>query len=538
MSLPFIRNAILAAAAVALACPTFSAEPGTPSTAELLQQIQTLQERLQTVQGRLDQLEQKESGNWLDSARTNQIRAIVADVLADAKKQGQSADGATFGYSGGFFIQNADKTFRLNVNGFIQARYTYALDQVRREKAFATVPKSGDVNGFDFRRARLIFSGNALNSDLTYYASMDFAGDAADKNPLASVTTNGAGDVTATAQTSVPTDKNYAQIVDLYVAYRFNDMFNVRVGSFLSPFSRAEYLVGGAEFADMPNMIAPFDPVRSVGISLFGQPLKDQLAYEININNGQGSNVLGRAAEVSTSGTTSSNAGNNDNRLAYYLRLQYAGAGKLSDFADEPDLRKDTQPLAWLVEGAFGYESANTTSKAFPSPQGSVTAIPVGTITKPGFTTYPLNGDLYRGTLDVAAKYQGLSLIAACFFQQINENPAVNGSTAPTLPGGYGLTGPGANSSFFELGYYGQAGYMLNKNLELVARAGQFITEGSPNRSEEYALGANYYFYGQNLKLQADVTYVPNEAFGTSSTLGTAANTQDVIFRMQLQLKF
>jgi hypothetical protein len=329
MSHPFFLSAVLSAAAVALACPTFAAEPAEPSSAELRQQIQSLQERLQAVQGRLDQLEQKESGNWLDAARTSQIRAIVTDVLADAKKQGSSADGATFGYGGGFFIQNAEKTFRLNINGFVQARYTFALDQVRRKEAFATVPKSGDVNGFDFRRARLIFSGNALTSDLTYYASMDFAGDAADKNPLASVTTNGSGDVTSTAQTSVPTDKNYAQIVDLYVAYRFSDLFNVRVGSFLSPFSRAEYLVGGAQFADMPNMIAPFDPVRSMGISLFGQPLKDQLAYEINVNNGQGSNSLGRAAEVSTSGTTSSNAGNNDNRLAYYMRLQYAGAGKL-----------------------------------------------------------------------------------------------------------------------------------------------------------------------------------------------------------------
>ncbi len=521
------RNAILAAAAVVLACPAFAADPGTPATAELLQRIQTLQDKLQTMQGRIDQLEQKDSANWMTAARTEQIRAIVEGVLADAGKKGQSAEGATFGYSNGFFIQTADKSFKLNINGLVQARYTFAASEAHHASDFTTTPKAGDANGFDFRRARLIFTGNALTPDLTYCVSMDFAGDAADKNPLA----------TTTAQTSVPTDKNYAQIVDLYVAYRFNDMFNVRVGAFLSPFSRSEYMVLGTELVDLSNVVAPFDPVRSTGISIFGQPIKDQLAYEININNGQGSNTLGRAAEVSTSGTTSSNAGNNDNRLAYYMRLQYAGAGKLSDFADEPDLRKDTQPLAWLVDGAFGYESANTTSTAFPSPQGSVTTIPTGLITSRGFTTYPLNGDLFRGTVDFAAKYQGLSLIAACFAQQINENPAVAGGTSPTLPAGYSLAGAGAKSSFFELGYYGQAGYMLNKNWEVVARAGQFLTEGSTNRAEEYTLGMNYYFYGQNLKLQTDVTYLPIAPY-TSSVMGSAVNTHDVIFRMQLQLKF
>jgi hypothetical protein len=222
--------------------------------------------------------------------------------------------------------------------------------------------------------------------------------------------------------------------------------------------------------------------------------------------------------------------------MAAYLRLQYAGAGKLSDFADEPDLRKDNRDLAWLIEGAVGYESANTTSKAFPSPQGAVTAIPAGARTSAGFVSYPLNGDIFRATLDGALKYQGWSFTTAAYFQQINENPAVTGSTAPTLPGGYGLaTG---KSSFFELGYYGQAGYMLTKQLELVGRAGQFVTEGSSSRMEEYALGLNYYLFGHNLKLQADMTYIPNAAAYTSSVMGSAVNTQDLIFRTQLQLKF
>jgi hypothetical protein len=55
---------------------------------------------------------------------------------------------------------------------------------------------------------------------------------------------------------------------------------------------------------------------------------------------------------------------------------------------------------------------------------------------------------------------------------------------------------------------------------------------------EEYALGLNYYLFGHSFKIQSDVTYIPNAAAYTSSVMGSAVNTQDLIFRTQLQLKF
>ncbi len=522
--------ALLLSAVVVSAGQVFAEPPAAPTVADLQTQVQSLTQRLAD-------LERKESDNWMTAARTDQIRAIVEEALADSKARSKSAAGPNFGYNNGFFLQTDDRNFKLSVGGLVQARYTFARSEVHNAGAFTTAPKAGNVNGFDFRRARLIFTGNAFTPDLTFNFTGDFAGDNCAKNPISTVTTDGAGNVTSTSQTSVSTDKNFFQIVDLFVAYRFNDLFNVRIGAFLTPFSRAEYTSTGAELVDVPAVLCPFDPARSTGMSVFGQLIKDRLSYEVNLNNGQNSNTLGRAGEVSTSGTTSSNAGANDNRLAYYMRLQYAGGGKLCDFADEPDLRKERGDLAWMVGGAVGYESANTTSTAFPSPQGNAT-IPVGTITSPGFASYPLNGDLYRGTVDVSAKYQGLSFTTAYYFQQINENPAADAGTAPALPGGYSLTGSSANSSFFEMGYYGQIGYMLTNKLEVVGRAGQFLTEGSSNRAEEFTLGLNYYVYGQNFKIQSDLTYIPNEAMSSSSTIGSAVNTQDIVFRLQLQLKF
>ena len=55
---------------------------------------------------------------------------------------------------------------------------------------------------------------------------------------------------------------------------------------------------------------------------------------------------------------------------------------------------------------------------------------------------------------------------------------------------------------------------------------------------EEFTLGVNYFMFGKNVKVQGDVTFIPNEAALTSSTLGTSQNTQDVVTRLQLQLKF
>ena len=78
---------------------------------------------------------------------------------------------------------------------------------------------------------------------------------------------------------------------------------------------------------------------------------------------------------------------------------------------------------------------------------------------------------------------------------------------------------------------------MLTKQLEVVARAGQFVTEGSANRMAEYAMGLNYYVFGQELENSDGPDVHPQRRlyeFG----YGTSVNTQDLIARVQLQWKF
>jgi hypothetical protein len=255
------------------------------------------------------------------------------------------------------------------------------------------------------------------------------------------------------------------------------------------------------------------------------------VSYEVSLNDGGNTNTLRRDDTV---GLTA----NLDNRFGVYGRVQWAGSGKLSDFSDEEDLRDDNRAFIWMLGAAAGYESQNAANAAYPSPQSSTTVNGLSNLAgTPGFmSNYTLNGDIYRATLDWSAKYQGLSVNTAAYFQQVNANPGNTSSSSGTAIS-YGPFGAG-KTSFFEWGGYGQIGYFLvPQKFEVVARAGVLGTEGAPNIGEFYSLGANYYVYKHNFKIVGDVTYVPEAAYTDSST-SLLQNTQDWIFRLQVQLKF
>jgi hypothetical protein len=470
---------------------------------------------LSALKARIAQLEAQQGENWMSKEREAQIKSVVQDVLKDAKSRGDFLGGAQVGYSSGsgFYIQSADGNNKLSISGFIQARYEAAYINAFNGRTLPTRTVGGTVitpsdpgiaNGFDIRRARVSFAGTIFSPNLTFKFEGDFFG-------------NATGNFTVT---------------DAFVAYRFDDGIKFKIGSYKVPFAKAELTSDTAiSFAERAEELAPFDPVRSLGMSLYGDLVKDQLSYEISVNDGSNSNTFRRSDTVGLSA-------NLDNRMGYYARVQWAGAGKISDFADEPDLRDDNRAFIWMLGLAGGYESENATNGAVPSPQATV---PIGGLSNsagtPGFANiYYLNGDVYRGTLDWSAKYQGLSINAAGYFQQINVNPGNTSSTSGTTIS-YGPYGAN-KTSFFEYGAYGQVGYFIvPQKFEIVARAGVLGTEGAPNIGQYYSLGANYYVYKHNFKIAADVTYTP-EAPYTDAATGQLQNTQDIMVRLQAQLKF
>jgi hypothetical protein len=285
---------------------------------------------------------------------------------------------------------------------------------------------------------------------------------------------------------------------------------------------------------ERPEVNFPFDPQRSLGVSLFGDIIPNTWSYEVNANDGGKSNTfryVDTYSNVTTISSTSTPLYNLDNRLAFYFRTQYSPTGSISELYDsESDLRTDNRDFIWMIGAAVGYESQNSSAAAFP--QNSQTIVGLGSNDSPGFIkAYALNGDLYRATLDWSAKWQGWTFNTAAYFQQINANPFA-GTVSTGLP--YNVN----KASFFQQGYYAQAGYMLiPRRLEVVGRIGYLLNEGDPNMAAFYTLGANYYIYGNNAKILADINYTPEAAYTDASTL-QIANTRQLVVRVQFQLKF
>ncbi|GEM_PF-1113096 len=491
-----------------------------------------LTNELQALRTRIQQLEAKENENWLTEERANQIKSIVQEVIADSKTRGTFADGPDIGYKDGFYIQTADKNFKLVIGGFVQFRYTYAYQHASATGANATTPFASigtnnqqNANGFDIRRARVNFSGNAFSPDIFFKLEGDFYG-ASNGSNLTGASANGAAVQTTSAS------GNFS-VTDAYIGYVWSDQIKVRAGAFKAPFTKAELMSDTKlAFMERPEENTPFDAQRSIGLSLFGDIQKDTLGYEVNVNNGSNSNYLRRADTNNTFGTGTPSS-NYDNRLAFYGRVNWAGAGKISDiFAGESDLRKDNRDFVWMLGAAGGYESQNSDNAAFSQATTTVNGISSSTN---GFTNYVLNGDVFKGTVDWSGKWQGWSVNTAAYFQQVNANHKVADYTTSATTLAPFDTDKG---SFFQHGYYGQIGYMIvPQKFEVLGRAGAILTEGNPSIGDYYTLGANYYLFGNNARLAADVTYSPEAAY-TDAGDASIQNTHEVILKLQLQLAF
>ena len=289
----------------------------------------------------------------------------------------------------------------------------------------------------------------------------------------------------------------------------------------LVPFTYMRYHPGGGEFPEYAGTELPFDPQRSIGLDVSGNLMHDTLSYDGQLNNGSQGNASGL---VSGSGL--------DNRMGFYGRVQYAGAGTNADFTDSPDLAWHKH-LVWAIGAAAGYESQNSSFDAFPSSQSTAELLGLSSGSAPGFYgPMAVNGNLYRATADGHVKYRGFSFNGAIYFQQYNDElPA--GATTDTFRDIFG------RGSLFQVGYFGEAGYfVVPHQWEVAGRFGELLTEGGDKQQFEYTLGVNYYIFGENAKVQAAVTYIPNAAAYTYGPTDTFINTQDIIGQLQFQVQF
>ncbi|MEI6023504.1 MAG: hypothetical protein WCP80_02770, partial [Phycisphaerales bacterium] len=135
----------------------------TSATAASVEATNDTNAQIAELKKELNELKSQNGDKWLTEERASQIRGVVQDVMADADTRSSlQATAATSGYNNGFFIASPDGNFKLQINGQVQVRSSYAWQTNSAWNASKTVdPNATKAQyGTEIRRAKLSFSGN------------------------------------------------------------------------------------------------------------------------------------------------------------------------------------------------------------------------------------------------------------------------------------------------------------------------------------------------------------------------------------------
>lgn len=247
-------------------------------------------------------------------ASSDEIRALVADMLADAETRSSLLQsGGTAGHDGKFFLASPNGDFRMNISGQMQFRY---MANFRDDDSGADDFESGFVN----RRMKLIFDGTVYN-DFFYRIQTAFG-------------RTGGG----------------ATLQDAYFGYQFDNGLKIQAGQFKLPFLREELVSSARQLTvDRSYVNEIFNQDRSQGIQLSWE--QDNWRLMGAFSDGFGS------ANTDFNGPFSGGAPADATEADYALtaRFEYLGAGSWSQFKDFSSAR-GSEGLGWLLGAAAHWQ--------------------------------------------------------------------------------------------------------------------------------------------------------------------------------------
>ncbi len=145
-------------------------------------------------------------------------------------------------YNGGFFVESADKSFSLFINGLAQVRYT---GFVPHHDVLALGEPTTGTSTFDVYLARVAFSGSVYKPSLKYFFQI---------------------------QGNTAGDSNGLSFIDWFASNTFSKAFTLQVGRSYTPYS-FEYYCSPANylFADLSTAEIAFTLPRTIGVEGYGQ---------------------------------------------------------------------------------------------------------------------------------------------------------------------------------------------------------------------------------------------------------------------------
>ena len=434
-------------------------------------------------------------------AQENQVEAAQTIVDPDLTPAGYANSRQTtrryshfertsVGYDNGFVIASrrqsnfntSNAPFLMRITGWGQLRHTI------RESDDATP----DLNQFQLKRARLVFSGNAYSPDFTYFVQLDGRSSSGDD----------------------------MRLLDYFLTYDLGHhalgcergQLGFKTGKYKIPFTMARYLSGREfEFTDRSMASMYFDANRSLAWGLFGESINTRIPWdwEVAIFNG----LVTGGAETGSSGTL-------DDNFAYSARIFAYPTGDWGD-GELADFRWHDTVATRIGAGVANTKINSDGLTEFNSVRVVDSGETLASLLMGSVDEYTVN--LF--SLDYSQKWRGWSLAYEYYFRHIND---FQGAAVPSL---------------FDHGFWFQLGkFVIAERIQLLARwsrvEGNSGTLGVENQSaEEIAVGFVWYFRRQNAKLTIDATYLDGAPIDSAS-LDISPGNIGWLVRSQIQIAF
>ncbi|MFA9479572.1 porin [Phycisphaerales bacterium AB-hyl4] len=187
---------------------------------------------------------------WLDEARSEQVRQLAAEVIADADARDTRRPWA--GHDGTFSLRSADGRFRLNIGALLQPRYVYTHRAGDAE----------DSSTFTINRAQLDFAGHVFDPRFTFRLMPEFARD--------------------------------PEMLDAWVNFAFMDQLQVRAGQFTVPFQWHRVITHRRQHFSQRGLASETFGVPGgydIGLMVHGRGSQRDWDYALGFFGGEGRNV-------------------------------------------------------------------------------------------------------------------------------------------------------------------------------------------------------------------------------------------------------
>lgn len=354
-----------------------------------------LKSRLLAAEAKIAELEAQNNDNWLTEQRSDEIRSLVNDVLADADTRASLLQsGMTAGYDDGFVISSSDGNWLLRVNGQLQARFVYSrLD----EESDGSNGGDRDKYGFENTRTRLMFSGHVVNPSITY---------------MIDAAVFGSQDEFLTAVNNDPTTEGDFELKDAWVRWDYGNGWGVKFGQFRVPINREFEVFSGHQLAvERSNVSYAFGGRRTQGV---------MVEYEADAFKAMGSFNDG-------ANTLNTPYSAYDTEYAFTGRLYWLAAGTWDQMKDFTSPAGDETGL--LIGGAIHYQKDEFGTSA------------TGVGNPPGTAPDDNEFETLILTVDAQAEFGGFNLFGAFSYASVDPN---DGDSVDTygfiIQGGWNLS--------------------------------------------------------------------------------------------------